>query len=60
MYNLPVSIKTRLGLGYEQNLESKNFIHITSDAGCEIFYIHARNAVLNGLSTKKNRSGSTS
>jgi len=55
--NLPVSIKTRLGLGYEQNLESiEKFIHITSDAGCEIFYIHARNAVLNGLSTKKNRS----
>ncbi len=55
--DLPVSIKTRLGLGYEQDLDDiKNFIRLTSEAGCEIFYIHARNAILNGLSTRKNRS----
>ena len=55
--DLPVSIKTRLGLGYNQDLDDiKKFISLTSEAGCEIFYIHARNAILNGLSTRKNRS----
>ncbi len=55
--DLPVSIKTRLGLGYDQDLDDiKKFIRLTSEAGCETFYIHARNAILNGLSTRKNRS----
>ena len=55
--HLPVSIKTRLGLGFDQNLDDIiKFIRITSKAGCETFYIHARNAILNGLSTRKNRS----
>ncbi len=54
---IPLSIKTRLGLGFDQNLESiVKFIEITSKAGCDIYYIHARNAILNGLSTRKNRS----
>ena len=55
--DLPVSIKTRLGLGFDQSLEDiKKFIKLTSEAGCKTFYIHARNAILNGLSTRKNRS----
>ena len=55
--NLPVSIKTRLGLGFDQNLDDiKKFIRLTSEAGCETYYIHARNAILDGLSTRKNRS----
>jgi len=55
--DLPVSIKTRLGLGFDQSLEDiKKFIELTSEAGCKTFYIHARNAILNGLSTRKNRS----
>lgn len=54
---IPVSIKTRLGLGYDQDLKNIiNFIRITSEAGCETYYIHARNAILNGISTRKNRS----
>tara|TARA_Y100000389_G_C17467560_1_gene527007 strand:+ start:4554 stop:5519 length:966 start_codon:yes stop_codon:yes gene_type:complete len=54
---IPLSIKTRLGLGFDQNLDSiVKFIEITSKAGCDIYYIHARNAILNGLSTRKNRS----
>jgi len=54
---IPVSIKTRLGLGYEQDLnEIIDFIRLTSEAGCNIYYIHARNAILDGISTKKNRS----
>ncbi len=55
--DLPVSIKTRLGLGFDENLDDiVKFIKLTSKAGCETFYIHARNAILNGLSTRKNRS----
>ena len=55
--NLPISIKTRLGLGFDQNLDDiKKFIKLTSEAGCKTYYIHARNAILDGLSTRKNRS----
>ena len=55
--NLPISIKTRLGLGFDQNLDDiKKFIRLTSEAGCKTYYIHARNAILDGLSTRKNRS----
>ncbi len=55
--SIPVSIKTRLGLGYGQDLSNiKDFIRMTSDAGCNTYYIHARNAILNGISTRKNRS----
>ena len=54
--NLPVSIKTRLGLGYEENLDLLlNLINKTKVSGCNKYIIHARNAILNGLSPKKNR-----
>ena len=55
--NIPVSIKTRLGLGYDHDLKNiKEFIRITSESGCDTYYIHARNAILNGISPRKNRS----
>ena len=54
--NLPISIKTRLGLGYEENLDLLfSLIDKTKDSGCSKYIIHARNAILNGLSPKKNR-----
>ena len=54
--NLPVSIKTRLGLGYEENLDLLfTLINKTKVSGCSKYIIHARNAILNGLSPKKNR-----
>ena len=54
--NLPVSIKTRLGLGYDEDLSLLfGLIDQTRDAGCTKFFIHARNAILNGLSPKNNR-----
>ena len=41
--HLPVSIKTRLGLGFEQDLDDiKEFITLTNQAGCNIYYIHAK------------------
>ena len=54
--NLPVSIKTRLGLGYDEDLHLLfGLIDETRNAGCKKFFIHARNAILSGLSPKKNR-----
>ena len=54
--DLPVSIKTRLGLGYEENLDLLfTLINKTKSSGCSKYIIHARNAILNGLSPKKNR-----
>ena len=55
--DIPLSIKTRLGLNYDENLDLLvNLIAKTSAVGCKKFIIHARNAVLGGLSPKKNRS----
>ena len=55
--DIPLSIKTRLGLNYNENLDLLvNLIAKTSAVGCKKFIIHARNAVLGGLSPKKNRS----
>ena len=51
-----VSIKTRLGLGYKEDLNPIiEFISKTHESGCNKFIIHARNAILSGLSPKKNR-----
>ena len=53
---LPVSIKTRLGLDYDENLDLLHqFIYKTSKAGCSSYFLHARNAILKGISPKKNR-----
>jgi len=54
--SLPVSIKTRLGLGYDTDLDLlRNLIDKTSEVGCNKYFIHARNAILTGISPKKNR-----
>ena len=54
--NLPISIKHRTGLGYQYSFEFLyNFVRIVSGAGCRDFIIHARNAILDGLSPKQNR-----
>jgi len=53
---IPVSVKCRIGLGKKQNyLFLKKFISCVSKAGCDQFFIHARNAVLSKLNPKKNR-----
>ena len=53
---IPVSIKTRIGI---DNHDSYNFlsdfVKTVSIAGCETFIIHARKAILKGLSPKENR-----
>ena len=55
--NIEISIKCRIGLGKYFNYEFfENFIDEILKSGINIVYIHARNAILNGISPKGNRS----
>ena len=54
--NIPITVKNRIGVddhdGYERLAE---FVRIIAEAGCKTFIIHARKALLKGLSPKENR-----
>jgi tRNA-dihydrouridine synthase A len=53
---IPVSIKHRTGLNYNYDYEYlRDFVGIVADTGCKHFIVHARNAILSGLSPKQNR-----
>ena len=55
--NIEVTIKCRIGLGKEFNYDFfEEFIDEILKSGINIVYIHARNAILNGISPKGNRS----
>ena len=55
--NIPITVKTRIGI---DELESygflTDFIGKSADKGCKTFIIHARKALLDGLSPSQNRS----
>ncbi|ASK78271.1 tRNA dihydrouridine(20/20a) synthase DusA [Paraphotobacterium marinum] len=55
--NLPITVKTRIGIDNEDNYEFLyNFIDtIDKKSICDTFVIHARKAILSGLSPKENR-----
>ena len=54
--SLPVSVKHRIGLDDEERYGFvRDFVGTVAAAGCEVFIVHARNAVLKGLSPKENR-----
>jgi len=54
--NINCSIKNRLGIGHDFQFEFlKKFISYLSHAGCNKFYVHARNAILEKFSTKDNQ-----
>lgn len=54
--DLPVSVKHRIGIDDQDSYEfMKNFIEIVSQSGCNHFIIHARVALLNGISPRANR-----
>ena len=54
--SIPVSIKTRIGIDDQDNFDFfQKFITHQHEAGCRLFHIHARKAVLDGLSPKENR-----
>jgi tRNA-dihydrouridine synthase A len=53
---LPVTVKHRLGLNRDESYDFVlRFVETVSKAGCTTFIVHARNAVLKGLSPKENR-----
>ena len=55
--NIKVSMKCRIGLGKENNYEFfEEFIDEVSKSGIRIIYVHARNAILSGISPSQNRS----
>ena len=53
---IEVSIKCRIGIGHEFNYEFfSEFINEIVKSGIKIIYVHARNAILSGISPKDNR-----
>ncbi len=53
---LPVTVKHRIGLDANEDYGFvRDFVGTVAAAGCEVFIVHARNAVLKGLSPKENR-----
>ena len=53
---LPVTVKHRIGLdAVEDYAFVRDFVGTVAQAGCDVFIVHARNAVLKGLSPKENR-----
>ncbi len=54
--HIPVTVKHRLGLDYVDDYGFvRDFVGTVAEAGCTVFIVHARNAVLRGLSPKENR-----
>ncbi len=54
--SLPVTVKCRIGIDDRDSYEDfQGFVDTVGAAGCETFIVHARKAVLGGLSPKQNR-----
>jgi len=54
--SLPVTVKHRTGVDNINDYEFlRNFVATLAAAGCATFIVHARNAILKGLSPKENR-----
>ena len=53
---VPVTVKHRIGLDHDERYAFvRDFVGTVAEAGCGVFIVHARNAVLKGLSPKENR-----
>ena len=54
--DVPVTVKTRIGIDDLDSAEFlSRFVEVVAAAGCEKFIVHARIALLDGLSPKQNR-----
>ncbi|HCM83817.1 MAG TPA: tRNA dihydrouridine(20/20a) synthase DusA [Alphaproteobacteria bacterium] len=54
--NIPVTVKSRIGIDDFDNYDFlKKFVETVAATGCNIFIIHARKAILKGLSPRENR-----
>jgi tRNA-dihydrouridine synthase A len=53
---IPVTVKHRIGIDKNESYEFvRDFVGAVSEAGVSVFFVHARNAWLKGLSPKENR-----
>lgn len=53
---IPVTVKHRIGInGHDSYAQLCDFVGQVHEAGCETFIVHARIAILEGLSPKENR-----
>jgi tRNA-dihydrouridine synthase A len=54
--DIPVTVKHRIGIDKIESYDFvRDFVGTVSEAGCQVFLVHARNAWLQGLSPKENR-----
>jgi len=54
--SVPVTVKHRIGLDQGEDYTLvRDFVGTVATGGCDVFIVHARNAVLKGLSPKENR-----
>ena len=54
--DVPVTVKTRLGIDHLDTYAFlRRFVDAVSDAGCRTVVVHARKALLSGLTPKQNR-----
>lgn len=54
--DIPVTVKHRIGIDAIETYDFvRDFVGHVADAGCGTFIVHARNAILKGLSPKENR-----
>lgn len=54
--SIPVTVKSRIGIDDQDSEEFlQDFVGTVSESGCSTFIIHARKAILQGLSPKENR-----
>jgi tRNA-dihydrouridine synthase A len=54
--DIPISVKHRIGVDRIESYDFvRDFVGTLSEAGCQVFIVHARNAWLKGLSPKENR-----
>lgn len=55
--DVPVSVKSRIGIDERDDYAFlRHFVDVVAAAGCRKFVVHARVAILEGLSPKENRS----
>ncbi|WP_408377986.1 tRNA dihydrouridine(20/20a) synthase DusA [Paraburkholderia megapolitana] len=54
--SVPVTVKHRIGVDAVEDYSFvRDFVGTIAEAGCDVFIVHARNAILKGLSPKENR-----
>ena len=54
--NIPVTVKTRIGIDDHDSYQFlTDFVGPIAEKGCDVFIIHARKAILGGLSPEENR-----